>query len=75
MCIRDRASLEGEGPGIYFMSHCQGVLSTLPVLPRDDDDLDDVDTEAEDHPYDGVRYRCLASANRLATVIPFKFGT
>ncbi|ABP63575.1 BcepGomrgp04 [Burkholderia phage BcepGomr] len=75
--LRDRleASLEGEGPGIYFMSHCTAVTSTLPVLPRDDDNLDDVDTEAEDHPYDGVRYRCLASANRLATVIPFKFGT
>jgi hypothetical protein len=75
--LRDRleASLHGEGPGIYFMSHCKGTLATLPVLPRDEDHQDDVDTDAEDHPYDGVRYRCLASANRYAIVLPFRFGT
>jgi len=75
--VRDRleASLNGEGPGIYCMEHCRASIGTLPVLPRDEDKQDDVDTDAEDHPYDGWRYRCLASANRMATVIPFKFGT
>jgi hypothetical protein len=39
------------------MDICKATLSTLPVLPRDLKDLDDVDTEAEDHAYDDVRYR------------------
>jgi hypothetical protein len=30
----------------------------VPVLPRDEKDPDDVDTEAEDHVADEARYRC-----------------
>lgn len=69
--FRDRleAATRGEGPGIYFMEHCSGAIQTIPVLPRDEDDPDDVDTAAEDHPWDGVRYRVLKSANRLATSV------
>lgn len=69
--FRDRleAGTRGEGPGIYFMSHCSGAIQTIPVLPRDEDDPDDVDTAAEDHPWDGTRYRVLKSANRLATSV------
>lgn len=70
--LRDRfeASSRNEGPGIYFMSHCSGAIQTIPVLPRDEDDQDDVDTAAEDHPYDGTRYRVLKGANRIATQVP-----
>lgn len=66
--FRDRlqASLNGEGPGIYFMSHCEAAIDTIPVLPRDEDDMDDVDTSAEDHSWDGVRYRVLAGIDRIA---------
>lgn len=59
-------SRTGEGPGLYIMSNCKAALTTLPTLPRDDEDLDDVDTTAEDHVYDDVRYRVLASTNRYA---------
>ena len=48
-----------ERPHIYFMSNCVASITTLPVLPRDEKDLDDVDTNAEDHAYDMVRYRVL----------------
>lgn len=66
--FRDRleAAIKGEGPAIYFMSHCTGAINTIPVLPRDEDDLDDVDTTAEDHPWDGTRYRVLSGADRTA---------
>lgn len=66
--FRDRleAAKTGEGPGIYFMSHCTGAISTIPILPRDEDDQDDVDSAAEDHPWDGVRYRVLKGAHRIA---------
>lgn len=75
--LRDRleASCEPEkGPGIYFMDHCLASLATIPVLPRDEDDPDDVDTDAEDHAYDDTRYRVLAGNNRYATVIKVQFA-
>lgn len=72
--FRDRleAATRGEGPAIYFMSHCAAAIGTIPVLPRDEDDQDDVDTTAEDHPWDGTRYRVLAGANRTATSVIVK---
>lgn len=66
-------SLRGEGPGLYIMEHCTAARSTLPTLPRDDDDQDDIDTDAEDHAYDDIRYRVVAGSNRCATVIHAKF--
>lgn len=66
--IRDRlqAVLDGEGAGIYFMVNCEGSIDTLPALPRDEEKIDDVDTDSEDHAYDMVRYRVLKGSNRLA---------
>jgi hypothetical protein len=51
-----------ENPGLYIMAHCRAFISLVPVLPRDEDNPDDVDTSAEDHVYDEARYRVLASA-------------
>jgi len=69
--MRDRleAALTGEGPAIYFMNNCTAAIATLPILPRDEKDQDDVDTAAEDHPWDGTRYRILKGANRIATSV------
>jgi len=60
--LRDRlkASLSGEGPGIFFCENCTASFDLLPVLPRDENDPEDVDTDAEDHLYDEVRYKCLS---------------
>jgi len=62
--IRTRLSnaLPGDGgvrekPGLFVFDTCLSFLETFPVLPRDDKKLDDVDTEAEDHIGDEVRYR------------------
>jgi len=64
--LRDRleASSKGEGPGIYFMANCTASLEFLPILPRDSVKIDDVDTKAEDHIYDAVRYRVLKSTTK-----------
>lgn len=72
---RDRfeASIDGEGPGLYCFEHCRASIATLPTLPRDEKNLDDVDTEAEDHAWDEWRYRVLAGNNRKATEIPVNF--
>ena len=56
---------DGEGPGMYFTENCKAAISTVPLLPRDEYDPDDVDTTAEDHPYDEIRYRALKGNNRI----------
>lgn len=67
--IRDRlqASVKREGPGIYFMQNCRNSIEILPTLPRDPVKMDDVDTTAEDHIYDMVRYRVLRGSRRSAS--------
>lgn len=49
-----------EDPGLFVFSTCRQFIRTVPVLPRSDRDPDDVDTAAEDHVADEVRYRVLA---------------
>lgn len=46
-----------EEPGLFVLERCSEFQRTVPVLPRSDKDLDDVDTSAEDHIGDEVRYR------------------
>lgn len=58
--LTQTASPSPEHPGIYIMSHCRNLIANLPVLPRDPKNLDDVDSAAEDHDYDALRYRVLA---------------
>lgn len=69
--LRDRleASIEGEGRGIYFMDNCRISIGGLPTLPRDETNMDDVDTDAEDHFYDDIRYMVLDVDSDFATDI------
>lgn len=46
-----------EQPGVFVFSTCEQFLRTVPNLPRDEKDMDDVDTHAEDHIGDEARYR------------------
>lgn len=48
-----------ERPGFFVFNTCTDCIDLLPVLPRDEIHTDDVDTEAEDHIGDEVRYRIL----------------
>jgi hypothetical protein len=58
---------ESAGPGLYFTENCRRTIASVPSLPRDEKDPDDVDTDADDHLYDAARYRVLAGSNRWAT--------
>ena len=54
------AARGGEEPGLYVFDSCRHFIRTLPVLPRDARDPDDVDSGAEDHIADETRYRIYA---------------
>lgn len=57
-----------ESPAFYFSSTCKNLIAHIPTLPRDQKDLEDVDTNAEDHDYDSARYRVLGSTQRPSNV-------
>ena len=59
--IREAGKERPEDAALYVMEHCRAALAHWPVLPRDPQDADDVQTSAEDHDYDAARYRILAT--------------
>ncbi len=75
--IRERlyASITKERPGLYIMDNCAATLETVPIIPREEDDLEDTDTSAEDHLYDAIRYRVLKAVNRIADNIKIEIAT
>jgi hypothetical protein len=44
-------------PGLFVCDRCHQFQMTVPSLSRLDRDMDDIDTEAEDHIADETRYR------------------
>jgi hypothetical protein len=56
-----------ELPGLYVFRTCDQFIRTVPVLPRDEKDPDDVDSGAEDHIGDELRYRVRASSQRVGS--------
>ena len=65
----------GEGAGLYVMEHCEAFLETVPSIPRDEDDPDDVDTDSEDHVYDETRYMILDNKPVFAGSLKIAFAT
>jgi hypothetical protein len=45
-----------EDPRLVFFSTCTNVIAQLPSIPLDKRNPEDVDTNAEDHLYDALRY-------------------
>lgn len=45
-----------EGPGLLIFNTCRELNSHLPVLQRNMRDIEDVDSDQEDHDYDSLRY-------------------
>ncbi|MNW69005.1 hypothetical protein D3C74_479180 [compost metagenome] len=43
---------------------CRDTIRTLPALPRDKRNPEDVDTHAEDHLADGIRYGLMYLAGK-----------
>jgi len=49
-----------EEPRIVFFDTCTNMVSQLPAIPLDKKNPEDVDTRAEDHLYDALRYRIMS---------------
>jgi hypothetical protein len=58
-----------EEPGLLFFNTCRHSIRTLPTLPRDPKKPDDVDTDAEDHAYDAIRYRVMAPKDQNSVAL------
>jgi hypothetical protein len=52
-----------ERPGLFVFNTCKAFMETIPVLPRDEKDMDDVNTDAEDHVADETRYFVRFASN------------
>lgn len=62
-----------EKEGLYVFDCCDDWLRTVPVLPADRLNPDDVDTDAEDHAADDTRYACMVKA-RVPKMARFNGG-
>lgn len=61
-------------PGMWVAKECHGFWETVPTLPRDPLNAEDVDTRAIDHWGDGARYAAtyepeIADFNNVATTL------
>lgn len=57
MQIHNRLAFDEHGkPMLYVFSGCRQFIRTLPMLVYDESDVEDVDTDCEDHIYDETRY-------------------
>lgn len=60
-----------EKPGLLVFDTCRQFVRTVPVLPRDPKNEDDVNTDAEDHIGDATRYRLVSGSNDVGTARVF----
>ena len=58
--VHNRLCFDQNGiPMLYIFSTCRHLIRTLPELIYDTTDVEDVDTDGEDHIYDELRYVCM----------------
>lgn len=58
-----RARLNGDAEGramLFFFSNCRHTIRTLPALQHDENRVEDVMTDSEDHAGDETRYACMS---------------
>lgn len=60
MQVHHRLAFVERGiPMLYVFSTCRNFIRTVPNLVYDESDVEDVDTDGEDHAYDMLRYVCM----------------
>lgn len=57
MQLHHRMAFDETGrPMLYIFSTCKHCIRTIPALVYDETDVEDIDTDGEDHIYDEMRY-------------------
>ena len=60
MQVHHRLAFDGDGlPMLYVFTTCRHFIRTVPNLVYDETDVEDIDTDGEDHIYDELRYVCM----------------
>lgn len=60
MQVHHRLAFDDHGvPMLYVFHTCKHFIRTVPNLVYDERDVEDVDTDGEDHIYDELRYVCM----------------
>ena len=60
MQVHHRLAFDEAGvPMLYVFSTCRHFIRTVPALVYDEKDVEDIDTDGEDHIYDELRYVCM----------------
>lgn len=60
MQIHHRLAFDADGvPMLYVFNTCKHFIRTVPNLVYSETDVEDVDTDGEDHIYDALRYVCM----------------
>ena len=69
MQVHHRLKFDGDGvPMLYVFSTNKHFIRTVPNLVYDEKDVEDIDTDGEDHIYDELRYVCME--NPIAPTLP-----
>ena len=58
--IHKRLLVNDKEPGLRVFKNCRNLIRTMSTLPTDNKNPEDVDTNAEDHAYDALRYGCMS---------------
>ena len=58
--LHKRLSINDKEPGLRVFKNCRNLIRTISTLPTDKKNPEDVDTNAEDHAYDALRYGCMS---------------
>lgn len=60
MQVHHRLTFDDSGiPMLYVFNTCKHFIRTVPNLVYDDTNVEDIDTDGEDHIYDELRYVCM----------------
>lgn len=77
MQVHNRLAFDANGrASLYLFRTCKNLIRTLPALCYDDTNVEDIDTDMEDHAYDELRYLCMehpirAKKKKEATIRPY----
>ena len=73
--VADRLRVRGDDrPRLLVVDTCRNLIRTLPALPRDPRSPEDVDTKAEDHAFDALRYGLMHMLLRRQRTEPTERG-